>query len=330
MEPGPLLLVTGFLGFVVIFVFRTVRIVPQQEAWIIERLGQYGRTLSGGLHIVVPFIDAIRYRHLLKEIVLDIPAQICITKDNVSVSIDGVLFFRVIDPVRASYGISDYEIAVVQLAQTTLRSEIGKIDLDRTFEERDKINNAVILALDHATEPWGVKVLRYEIKSIQPPRDVLDAMEKQMRAEREKRAKVLESEGDRDSKINRAEGAKQEVIKNSEAERTRQINMAEGEAKAITSVAEATAEGLARIAQSLHSQGGLDAARLRVAEEYVRQFGNFAESSRAIIVPANLTDAASIIASAFSVLENVRPAVTAVSGVSGSKPPKAGPITENR
>ena len=295
------------LGFALLFVFKMVRIVPQQAAFVVERLGKYHRTLDAGLHITIPFIDQIRYRHSLKEIVLDIPAQICITKDNVQVNVDGVLFFRVTDPSRASYGVNDYEQAIIQLAQTTLRSEIGKIDLDRSFEEREKINNAVILAIDHATDPWGVKVLRYEIKSIQPPRDVLDAMEKQMRAEREKRAKILESEGDRDSKINRAEGMKQETIKHSEADRQKRINEAEGQASAIIAVARATADGLNQIAHSLSQPGGSQAAQLRVAEEYVKQFAQFAQDSRAIIVPANTGDLSSMMASAFSVFNQLQP-----------------------
>ncbi len=293
-------------GFVLVAFFKTINIVPQQTAFVVERLGKYSRVLDAGLHILIPFVDNIRFRHNLKEIVLDIPAQVCITKDNVSVSIDGVLFFRLIDPVKATYGINDYIQAIVQLAQTTLRSEIGKIDLDRTFEMREKINDAVIQAIDNATDPWGVKVLRYEIKSITPPRDVLDAMEKQMRAEREKRAKILESEGDRDSKINRAEGLKQETIKASEAHKTRQINEAEGEAAGILTVATATAEGLRQVAQSLAGAGGFEAARLRVAEAYVNQIGAFANDANTIIVPANISDPSSMIASAFTVFDQLR------------------------
>lgn len=296
----------GIFIVAVVFIIKTVRIVPQQEVWILERLGKFHTTMNAGLHFVIPFLDVIRYRHTLKEIVLDIPAQVCITKDNVSVSIDGVLFFRVVDPAKASYGISDYIQAVVQLAQTTLRSEIGKIDLDRTFEEREKINSAVIMAIENATEPWGVKVLRYEIKSIQPPKDVLEAMEKQMRAEREKRAKILESEGDRDSKINRAEGVKQETIKNSEADKTKQINEADGKAAAILSVAKATADGLREIADSMNGPGGFDAARLRVAEEYIKQLGQIAYDARTIIVPANLADPSNVISSAMAVMEGMR------------------------
>jgi regulator of protease activity HflC (stomatin/prohibitin superfamily) len=296
----------AFAAFVVITIIRCVNIVPQQVTFVVERLGKYDRTLNAGLHFLIPFVDSIRYKHSLKEFVLDIPAQICITKDNVSVSVDGVVFFRVIDPAKASYGINDYEQAIVQLAQTTLRSEIGKIDLDRSFEEREKINTAVVMAVEGATEPWGAKILRYEIKSITPPRDVLDAMEKQMRAEREKRAKILESEGERDSKINRAEGAKQEVIKASEADKISQINQAEGEATAILSIAEATANGLKQVAQTLNGPGGENAAKLRVAEEWVRQFGKVAQDSRTIIVPANISDASGMIAAAFGVFEHLK------------------------
>ena len=296
----------GFLVFAAIFVFRAVRVVPQQEVWILERVGKFQSTMQAGLHFVIPFVDVIRYRHSLKEIVLDIPAQICITKDNVSVHIDGVLFFRVVDPIKASYGISDYIQAAVQLAQTTLRSEIGKIDLDRTFEEREKINSAVIIAIEHATEPWGVKVLRYEIKSIQPPKDVLDAMEKQMRAEREKRANILTSEADRDSKINRAEGEKQETIKASEADKQKQINEAEGKAQAILAVANATAEGLKQIASALNGPGGDQAAKLKIAEEYMKQFGQIAYDARAIIVPANVSDPSSVITTAMAVMDGMR------------------------
>ncbi len=293
-----------FFVFAGIVLFRTVRIVPQQNAYVVERLGKYSRTLHAGLHIVVPFIEAVRYKHNLKEIVLDIPEQICITRDNVQVGVDGVLFFRVVDPARASYGVSNYVPAIVQLAQTTLRSEVGKLDLDRTFEERDHMNNSVVMAVDKATDAWGAKVLRYEIKSITPPQDVLAAMEKQMRAEREKRAKILESEGDRDSKINRAEGMKQETIKNSEAQKQRQINEAEGEASAILAVATATANGLQQVANMINSPGGAEAAKLRVAEEYVRQFGELAKTNNTMIVPANVAEVSSMLATAFSVFEN--------------------------
>jgi regulator of protease activity HflC (stomatin/prohibitin superfamily) len=293
-----------FLAVVAFFIFKTVKIVPQQSAFVVERLGQYNRTLNAGMHIVVPFVDSIRYRHSLKELVIDVPEQICITRDNVQVRVDGVLFIRVTDPAKASYGVSDNVGAVIQLAQTTLRSEMGKLELDKSFEERDHINISVLRAIDPATDPWGVKVLRYELKSIQPPAEILDAMEKQMRAEREKRAKILESEGDRDSKINRAEGVKQEVIKNSEAEKQRRINEAEGQASAIKAVANATAEGLQMVAQSLGSPGGRDAAQLRVAEEYVKQFGAMAKTTNTMILPANLADISGLIATAMTTIKS--------------------------
>lgn len=292
-----------FLAVVAFFVLRTVRIVPQQSAFVVERLGQYNRTLNAGMHIVVPFIDSIRYRHSLKELVIDVPEQVCITKDNVQVKVDGVLFMRVMDPSKASYGVSDPVGAVIQLAQTTLRSEMGKLELDKTFEERDHINTSVVRAIDPATDPWGVKVLRYELKSIQPPREILDAMEKQMRAEREKRAKILESEGDRDSKINRAEGDKQEIIKGSEAEKQRRINEAEGQASAIKAVANATADGLNMVAASMNGPGGRDAAQLRVAEEYVKQFGAMAKQTNTMILPANLADISGLVTAAMTVIK---------------------------
>lgn len=288
-----------------IFVFTAIKIVPQQHAYVVERLGRYSRTLEPGPHFVIPFVDRVRIQHSLKEFVLDIPEQVCITRDNVQVTIDGVLFFRVIDPVKASYGINNYAQAVIQLAQTTLRSEIGKLDLDRSFEERETINRNVIMAIDAATDPWGVKVLRYEIKSIAPPREILDAMEKQMRAEREKRAKILESEGDRDSKINRAEGYKQETIKTSEADRIRQINESEGQASAISAIAQATANGLKQLGEALNGPGGDAAGRLRVAEEYIKQFSAIATDARAIIVPASVSDPSSFIATAMAAYNQV-------------------------
>lgn len=296
--------------FGIIAIFKTVRIVPQQMAFVVERLGKYHRTLNAGLHIVIPFIDSIRYKHSLKEIVLDIAEQICITRDNVQVGIDGIIFFRVVDPKQASYGVAHFATAVIQLAQTTLRSEIGKMELDRTFEEREHVNNAVVLAIDAATDPWGVKVLRYEVKSITPPRDVLEAMEKQMRAEREKRAKVLESEGDRDAQINRAEGYKQEVIRKSEAEKQKQINEAEGQAQAILAVAHATAEGLKQVAIAIHGPGGSDAANLKVAQEYVKEFGRLAKENNTLIIPASVNDISSMIATAMSVIDTAKPKTT--------------------
>ncbi len=287
------------------FALYSVRIVPQQTTFIVERLGKFSRILSAGPHFIWPFVDRVTYKHSLKEYVLDIPEQICITKDNVSVAVDGVIFFRVVDPYKASYGINNYAQAIIQLAQTTLRSEIGKLDLDRSFEERDRINTAVIMAIEHATDPWGVKVLRYEIKSILPAKEVLEAMEKQMRAEREKRAKILESEGDRDSKINRAEGFKQEAIKTSEAGKISQINEAEGKASGILSVAKATADGLKEIADSLSAPGGDQAARLRIAEEYIKNYTQFAKAANIVIVPSSLSEPASIVATAMAAYESL-------------------------
>ena len=298
----------AFAVFAIILVFTAIRVVPQQTADVVERLGKYDRTLDAGPHIIIPFVDRIAYRHSLKELVLDIPEQPCITRDNVVVAVDGVLFLRVMDPSRASYGVANFQLAIVQLAQTTLRSEIGKLDLDRTFEAREAINAGVITALDKATDVWGVKVLRYEIRSISPPREVVEAMEKQMRAEREKHAKILESEGDRDSKINRAEGAKQETIKGSEADRQLQINQAEGQAQAILAIADATADGLRRVAAAIDAPGGISAARLRVAEQWVTQFGQLAKHGNTMIVPANVADITGTLAAAFAVFEQSKTA----------------------
>jgi regulator of protease activity HflC (stomatin/prohibitin superfamily) len=289
---------------------KTAVVVPQQSAYVVEMLGKYSRTMQAGFHILIPFVERVAYRHSLKESATDIPEQICITKDNVQVGIDGILYMQVLEPTRASYGIANYEFAISQLAQTTLRSEIGKIDLDRTFEERAAINANVVSELDKASEPWGVKVLRYEIKNINPPQDVITAMEKQMRAEREKRAVVLTSEGERDAKINQAEGEKQRVIKESEAAKQQQINEAEGEAQAILAVATATAEGLRQVATALSERGGIEAMQLRVAEDYLTQFGNLAKAGNALVVPANLSDVAGMIAVATKVFEQSRSAVT--------------------
>ncbi len=286
---------------VIIVIARTAIVVPQQSAYVVEHLGKYRKTMFAGFHILLPFVEKVAYKHSLKEIALDIPEQVCITRDNVQVGVDGVLYMKVLDPQRASYGITDFVFAIAQLAQTTLRSEIGKIDLDKTFEERTSINMSVVEELDKASDPWGVKVLRYEIKNINPPRDVLSAMEKQMRAEREKRATVLTSEGDRDAQINRAEGEKQRVIKESEAVKQQQINEAEGEAQAILAVAEATAEGLRKVALALDAPGGDQAMALRVAEQYVNEFGKLARSSTTLVLPATLSDVGSMIALATNI-----------------------------
>ncbi len=286
---------------VVIAFVKTVTVVPQQSAFVVEYLGKYSRTLQAGFHILIPFAEKIAYRHNLKEIAMEIAEQICITKDNVQVGVDGVLYLQVLDPRLASYGITNYNFAISQLAQTTLRSEIGKIELDRTFEARGTINANVVSELDKATAPWGIKVLRYEIRNITPPRDVLSAMEKQMRAEREKRAVVLTSEGDRDAKINQAEGDKQRVIKQSEATKQQAINEAQGQAEAILAVAAATASGLKQVGVALSERGGIEAMQLRIGEEYVRQFGKLAQSGTTLVVPANLTDLASIVSLATSI-----------------------------
>ncbi|MCZ2154262.1 MAG: paraslipin [Bryobacterales bacterium] len=303
-----LLLIVAFavvlLGVVVIA--KSVIVVPQQSAYVVERLGKYAGTLQAGFHTLTPFFDVVRYRHTLKETAIDIPEQICITNDNVQVGVDGVIYLKVVDPERASYGIANYIFAITQLAQTALRSEIGKIPLDKTFEERTSINAAVVSELDVASDPWGVKVLRYEIKNITPPQDVLTAMEKQMRAEREKRAAILQSEGVRDSKINTAEGVKQETIKNSEAKRQQQINEAEGQGQAILTIANATAEGIRSIAQAIQEPGGHDAVNLRVAEQYIAQLGHIAKSTNTVVLPSNLADAGSLVATALTVLDQMK------------------------
>ena len=294
---------------VVIFVLaKTAVVVPQQNAYVVERLGKYSRVLRAGFHILIPFIERVAYRHTLKEMAADIAEQVCITKDNVQVGVDGVLYMQVLDPSRASYGIGDYMFAISQLAQTTLRSEIGKIDLDRTFEERGTINANVVAELDKASDPWGVKVLRYEIKNINPPPDVLGAMEKQMRAEREKRAVILTSEGDRDAKINQAEGEKQRVIKESEAKKQQQINEADGEAAAILAVATATADGLRQVAEALKQEGGDAAMQLRVAQQYITEFGKLAKAGNTLVVPANLTDLTAMMALATNIAKGKLPA----------------------
>ncbi len=286
----------GFLFLAIVILVKTAIVVPQQNAFVVERLGKYAKTLNAGFHILFPFIDKVAYKHTLKEQAADIAEQVCITKDNVQVGVDGVLYMQVLDPGRASYGIGNYMFAISQLAQTTLRSEIGKIDLDRTFEERGTINQNVVAELDKASDPWGVKVLRYEIKNINPPQDVLSAMEKQMRAEREKRAVVLTSEGVRDAKINEAEGEKQRVVKESEAAKIQQINEAQGEAEAILAVATATGEGLRKVANAVIEQGGPEAMQLRIAEQYIGEFGRLAKTGNTYVVPANLGDLTSMMA----------------------------------
>jgi regulator of protease activity HflC (stomatin/prohibitin superfamily) len=307
-------LVVLFLALLVLYVIaKTAVVVPQQSAYVVERLGKYSDTLNAGFHILLPFIDTIRYRHSLKETAVDIPEQVCITRDNVQVAVDGILYLKVLNPERASYGISDYHFALSQLAQTTLRSEIGKIELDRTFEMRTNINIQVVNELDKASEPWGMKVLRYEIKNITPPKDVLNAMEKQMRAEREKRALILTSEGERDAAINQAEGQKQQVIKASEAKKQQQINEAEGAAAAILAIAQATAEGLRKVADAVQTPGGQQAVQLRVAEQYITQFGELAKTNNTLILPASVSDVGSMIAVAMNAIRQTTPAAPAKS-----------------
>ena len=300
--PGGLWVVIFLAGLVLLVISKTARVVPQQSAYVVERLGRYSRTLGAGFHILWPFLDSVQYKHSLKETAIDIPEQICITRDNVQVGVDGILYSKVLDPQRASYGISDYRFAITQLAQTALRSEIAKIELDRTFEERTNINSQVVNELDKATEPWGVKVLRYEIKNITPPKDVLAAMEKQMRAEREKRAVILTSEGERDAAINQAEGEKQQVIKASEAKKQQQINEAEGAASAIMAIAGATADGLRKVAESTQIPGGYEAVQLRVAEQYITKFGELAKASNTLVLPANVSDVGSMLTLAMNMI----------------------------
>jgi regulator of protease activity HflC (stomatin/prohibitin superfamily) len=300
---GGIVVAFAFVFLILIVIAKTAVVVPQQSAFVVERLGRFHQILDAGFHILIPFIDVIRYRHSLKEVAVDIPEQVCITRDNVQVHVDGVLYLKVLAPDRASYGVSDYMFAISQLAQTALRSEMGKIDLDKTFEERTHINFQVVTELDKASEPWGVKVLRYEIKNITPPLDILAAMEKQMRAEREKRAVVLTSEGARDAAVNNAEGHKQQVIKTSEATKQQQINEAEGAASAILAIAKATAEGLRQVAEAVRQPGGYEAMQLRVAEQYVARFGEIAKESTTVVLPASLTDVASLVTTAMTIIK---------------------------
>lgn len=296
----------AILALVVIALAKTARIVPQRSAFIVERLGKYAKTLEAGFHILVPFVDRVSYKHTLKEEAIDVPSQACVTKDNIQVVVNGVLYLQVVDAKLASYGINDYRYAAMQLAQTTLRSVVGKIELDKTFEERETINTQVVLALDEAAKPWGVKVLRYEIADIELPATILDALEKQMRAERERRAVVAQSEGEREAKINVSEGVKQETINLSEADKQRQINEAEGRAREIELIAEATAEGLRRVAEAINTQGGKDAVALRVAEQYVREFGKLAKTNNTMILPAELSNIGAAVAAITKTMETVK------------------------
>ncbi len=304
MNIGPIV-AAGFAVLAIITLVNTARIVPQKSAYIVERLGKYSRTLKAGFHILTPFMDRVAYKHSLKEVAVDVPPQMCITRDNIAVEVDGVLYMQVLDPVKASYGIENFLFASTQLSQTTMRSEIGKLELDKTFEERDAINAAIIRAVDKASDPWGIKITRYEIKNIHPPQSVRDALEKQMRAEREKRATIYESEGTRQAKINVAEGVKQEAIAYSEGEKMKRINEAEGLAKEIELVAIATAEGIRKISEAIEMPGGKDAVNLRVAEQYIGEFGKLAQEGNTLIIPSNLSDVGGMVAAATSLIKKV-------------------------
>ncbi len=301
---------TIILVFVILFlllaVLSTFKVVPQRSVYIIERLGKFNRALEAGFHILIPFIDKVAYKQNLKEQALDVASQICITKDNIAVEVDGVLYLQVIDPQKASYGIDNYKFAVIQISQTTMRSVIGKMELDKTFEERETVNATIVEAVDRASGPWGIKVSRYEVKNISPPQSIKDAMEKQMRAEREKRALIAESEGDKQAKINRAEGEKQQTIALSEGEKQRRINEASGKASEIEMVAVATAKGIREIAQSINEEGGLSAVNLRIAEQYLTEFGKLAQTNNTMIVPADLSDIAGVISSVTSVVNKTK------------------------
>jgi regulator of protease activity HflC (stomatin/prohibitin superfamily) len=290
--------------FALVLFYKTIRIGPQKTAMIVERLGKYTNTLVAGFHILIPFLDKVSYKHTLKEQAVDVPPQACITKDNIAVEVDGILYMQVFDAKKASYGIDNYKFAATQLAQTTMRSVMGKLDLDKTFEERETINSVIVAAVDKASDPWGVKVTRYEVKNILPPKSIKDAMEKQMRAEREKRANIAESEGDRQAKINRAEGVRQEMIAHSEGEKQKRINEADGRAVEIERVAEATAKGIREIASAINERGGINAVNLRIAEQYLTEFGKLAKTNNSIIIPSNLSDIAGMIKAAASVIKD--------------------------
>jgi regulator of protease activity HflC (stomatin/prohibitin superfamily) len=296
-------LICIFILALIIF-YKTIRIVPQKAAFIVERLGKYSKTLEAGFHVLIPFIDKVSYKHTLKEQAIDVPPQACITGDNIAVEVDGIIYLQVTDPKKASYGINRYQFASTQLAQTTMRSVIGKLELDKTFEERETINSAIVGAVDKASDPWGVKVTRYEVKNIIPPQSIKDAMEKQMRAVREKRATIAESEGDKQAKINRAEGDKQEMIERSEGEKQKRINEAIGRAEEIERVATATAKGIREIATAINEKGGLNAVNLRVAEQYITEFGKLAKTNNSIIIPSNLSDLTGMIATAMTVIKD--------------------------
>ena len=305
-EARPFAIPFFFLGTVIVFVIEGVRIVPQQNAWVVERMGKFHGVLEPGLNVIVPFFDRVAYRHMLKEIPLDIPEQVCITRDNTQLAVDGIIYYQIVDPKLASYGSSDYVLAISQLAQTTLRSEIGKMELDKTFESRDDINRKVVSVLDEAGRTWGAKVLRYEIKNLTPPESILKSMQAQITAEREKRALIAKSEGQKQQEINLAEGLKQADILKSEGLKTAAVNRAQGEATALITVAEATASAVRQVAAALSAEGGQQAANLKVAEKYIEQFGHLAKAGNTLIIPANLSDVASMISGAMTVLDKTR------------------------
>jgi regulator of protease activity HflC (stomatin/prohibitin superfamily) len=297
---------TFLVAMIIVFIFEGVRIVPQQQAWVVERLGKFHAVLEPGLNLIVPFFDRVAYRHSLKEVPLDVPEQICITKDNTQLSVDGIIYFQVVDPRLASYGSSDYIQAITQLAQTALRSVVGKMELDRTFESRDEINHTVVMVLDEAGRTWGIKVLRYEIKSLTPPESILRAMQAQITAEREKRAVIATSEGKRQQEINIADGQRQAAILESEGQKQAQINKAAGEAGAIELVANANANAVRAVATAMQMPGGMEAANLKVAQQYVDAFANIAKVGNTLIIPSNISDVAGVVASAMTVLERTR------------------------
>jgi regulator of protease activity HflC (stomatin/prohibitin superfamily) len=290
------------LIIVIVIAAQTIKIVPQQHAWVLERLGRYHSTLTPGLSLVVPFVDRIAYKHVLKEIPLEVPSQVCITRDNTQLQVDGVLYFQVTDPMKASYGSSNFVFAITQLSQTTLRSVIGKLELDKTFEERDYINHSIVSSLDEAASNWGVKVLRYEIKDLTPPKEILHAMQAQITAEREKRALIAASEGRKQEQINIASGGREAAIQKSEGERQAAINQAQGQAAAILAVAEANSQAIQKIAAAIQSAGGMEAVNLKVAEQYVNAFGNLAKQGTTLIVPGDLSNMSAMIASALTIV----------------------------
>ncbi len=307
----PTIILIILVLFLLVAFMSTFKVVPQRTVFIIERLGKFSRSLEAGFHILIPFIDKVAYKQNLKEQAIDVASQICITKDNIAVEVDGILYLQVMDPQKASYGIDNYRFAVIQIAQTTMRSIIGKMELDKTFEERETVNGSIVAAVDKASDAWGIKVSRYEVKNISPPQSIKDAMEKQMRAEREKRAQIAESEGDKQAKINRAEGEKQEMIARSEGEKQRKINEASGTAAEIEMIAKATAIGIREIAISINEEGGMNAVNLRIAEQYLTEFGKLAKTNNSMIVPADLSDIAGILTSITSVLNKTNLPLTA-------------------